>query len=333
MSIQRLQEILKNAEGKRIYVIGDVMLDKYLLGEVNRISPEAPVQVFDIKKSEHKFGGAANVSLNIKELGAEPFLVGVIGTDNEGTVLLSEMAKLNKNTAGMITESERPTTTKTRVIADSHHLLRIDSESKNNISAESEKKILDLLKKDSGKIDIIILQDYNKGVLTQSLIEKVVKFANDNKIKVLVDPKFYNFFEYKNVFLFKPNRKELEEALGKKTSGIEEIKKLAEELIDKINCTYLVLTLGDKGVMLFEKSNGKTKIEKIETVAREVADVSGAGDTVISTIAVCLAGGGTVSEAVKFANYAAGIVVEEVGIVPITKEKLLNHLNEIKDPN
>lgn len=333
MSAQRLQEILENAQGKRIYVIGDVMLDKYLLGEVNRISPEAPVQVFDIKKSEHKFGGAANVSLNIKELGAEPFLVGVIGTDNEGTVLLSEMAKLNKNTAGMITESTRPTTTKTRVIADSHHLLRIDSESKNNISAESEKKILDLLKKDSGKIDIIILQDYNKGVLTQSLIEKVVKFANDNKIKVLVDPKFYNFFEYKNVFLFKPNRKELEEALGKKTNDIDEIKKLAEELIDKINCTYLVLTLGDKGVMLFEKSNGKTKIEKIETVAREVADVSGAGDTVISTIAVCLAGGGTVSEAVKFANYAAGIVVEEVGIVPITKEKLLNHLNEIKDPN
>lgn len=331
MSVNRLQEILKSAQGKRIYVIGDVMLDKYLLGEVNRISPEAPVQVFDIKKSEHKFGGAANVSLNIKELGADPFLIGVIGNDNEGTVLLSEMAKLNKNTEGMITESSRPTTTKTRVIAESHHLLRIDSESKENISAESEKKILDSLKRDSNKIDIIILQDYNKGVLTKSLIEKVIKFANDNNIKVLVDPKFYNFFEYKNVFLFKPNRKEIEEALGRKTKDIEEIKKVAEDLIDKINCTYLVLTLGDKGVMLFEKSKGKTNIEKIETVAREVADVSGAGDTVISTIAVCLAGGASVSEAVKFANSAAGIVVEEVGIVPITKEKLLNHLNEIKE--
>src|SRR5688572_15803133 len=133
-NLKRLQEILKNAEGKQIFVIGDVMLDKYLLGDVNRISPEAPVQVFDIQKSEHKFGGAANVSLNIKELGAEPYLIGVIGSDNEGTILLNEMSKLNKNTDGMITESSRPTTTKTRVIADSHHLLRIDSESKENIS-------------------------------------------------------------------------------------------------------------------------------------------------------------------------------------------------------
>lgn len=330
-NINRLQEILKNAKGKKIFVIGDVMLDKYLLGDVNRISPEAPVQVFDIQKSEHKFGGAANVSLNIKELGAEPYLIGVIGSDNEGTVLLSEMAKLNKNTNGMITENSRPTTTKTRVIADSHHLLRIDSESKENISAETENKILETLKNNSGKIDIIILQDYNKGVLTKSLIGKVIEFANKNNIKVLVDPKFYNFFEYKNVFLFKPNRKELEEAFGRKAKDMQEIEKLADELMGKMNCTYLVLTLGDKGVMLFEKTNGKTNIEKIETVAREVADVSGAGDTVISTIAVCLAGGATVSEAVKFANYAAGIVVEEVGIVPITKEKLINHLNEIKD--
>jgi rfaE bifunctional protein kinase chain/domain len=328
---KRLQEILKNAKGKQIFVIGDVMLDKYLLGDVNRISPEAPVQVFDIQKSEHKFGGAANVSLNIKELGAEPYLIGVIGSDNEGTVLLSEMTKLNKNTDGMITESSRPTTTKTRVIADSHHLLRIDSESKENISAETENKILETLKNNSGKIDIIILQDYNKGVLTKSLITKIIEFANNNKIKILVDPKFYNFFEYKNVFLFKPNRKELEEAFGRKAKDMKEIEKLAEELIDKMNCTYLVLTLGDKGVMLFEKENGKTKFEKIETVAREVADVSGAGDTVISTIAVCLAGGASASEAVKFANYAAGIVVEEVGIVPITKDKLLNHLNEIKE--
>lgn len=320
----RLKEIVSNASGKKICVIGDVMLDRYLLGDVTRISPEAPVQVFDIKKSEHKFGGAANVSLNIKELGAEPVLIGVIGNDNEGSIIIEQMKNSGKTTLGILEEDKRPTTTKTRVIADSHHLLRIDSESKQNISEETENRILGILKNDYYEIEAIILQDYNKGVLTKSLINNVIKFANDNNIKVLVDPKFYNFFEYKNVFLFKPNKKELEEALGKKARNDDELIQFAEELADKINCKYLVLTLGDKGVMLFEKNNGDKKIEKIDTYARKVADVSGAGDTVISTIAVCLAGGATVSEAVIIANYAAGIVVEEVGIVPITKEKLIS---------
>lgn len=320
----RLKEIVSNASDKKICVIGDIMLDRYLLGDVTRISPEAPVQVFDIKKSEHKFGGAANVSLNIKELGAEPILIGVIGNDNEGSIIIEQMKNSGKTTIGILEEDKRPTTTKTRVIADSHHLLRIDSESKQNISEETENRILGILKNDYYEIEAIILQDYNKGVLTKSLINNVIKFANDNNIKVLVDPKFYNFFEYKNVFLFKPNKKELEEALGKKAKNDEELIQFAEELADKINCKYLVLTLGDKGVMLFEKNNGDIKIEKIDTYARKVADVSGAGDTVISTIAVCLAGGATVSEAVIIANYAAGIVVEEVGIVPITKEKLIS---------
>jgi len=322
INTNRLNEILTQSKGKKICVIGDVMLDRYLLGDVTRISPEAPVQVFDIKNSEHKFGGAANVSLNIKELGSEPVLIGVIGNDNEGKIIIEQMKNSGKTTIGIIEEDNRPTTTKTRVIADSHHLLRIDSESKQNISEETESQILNILKNDYYEIEAIILQDYNKGVLTKSLINNVIKFANDNNIKVLVDPKFYNFFEFKNIFLFKPNRKELEEALGKKAKNENELLEFAEELFDKINCKYLVLTLGDKGVMLFEKTNGEIKTEKIPTFARKVADVSGAGDTVISTIAVCLAGGASVSEAVKIANFAAGIVVEEVGIVPITKEKL-----------
>ncbi|MCB0725003.1 MAG: D-glycero-beta-D-manno-heptose-7-phosphate kinase [Ignavibacteriae bacterium] len=328
MDRKSVEGLLSNSKNRKIFIIGDVMLDKYMMGEVTRVSPEAPVQVFDIKKTEYKLGGAANVSHNVNSLGAYPFLIGVIGDDEEATMFKDVMGGFGQNTGGLIAESGRPTTAKTRVIADSHHLLRIDSESKEDISEETENKILESLESNKGDIDIIILQDYNKGVLTPSLIKKVMDFANMNEIKTLVDPKFFNFFEYENAFLFKPNRKEFEQAIGKKINGEDDLLRYSEELIEKLNCKYLVLTLGEHGMMLFEKSDGEIVYTKIDTRARKVADVSGAGDTVISTIAVCLAGGASVIDAVTISNYAAGIVVEEVGIVPIDKQKLIESIPE-----
>lgn len=321
-----LEKIFNSANDKKIYIIGDIMLDRYLLGDVTRISPEAPVQVFDIRKSEYRLGGAANVGFNVKTLGSEPVLIGVTGNDQEGKLLSDELEKLSLSIEGIITENNRPTTCKTRVISDSHHLLRIDSESKEDISSDSQKKILELLKKNVSEIGIIILQDYNKGVLSKELIHSISEFANENKIKVLVDPKFENFFEFKNVYLFKPNRKELEDALGKKAKSPEDFNEFANELVNRINCENVILTLGELGMMIFEKTNGKVNIEKIATKAMSVADVSGAGDTVISTIAVCLAGGANVKDAAVISNFAAGIVIKEVGIVPIYKDVLIDYI-------
>lgn len=328
MNFTKLNSIFSKANGKKIVVIGDIMLDRYLLGNVTRISPEAPVQVFDIGTSENKLGGAANVAYNIKTLGAEPLLIGVCGNDDEGKILKNVFEDLGISTEGIIAEANRNTTCKTRVIAAAHHLIRLDSESRTKISEDSSGSILKILEKTKNDFDIIILEDYNKGVLTKSLIHSVIEFAKENSKKILVDPKFENFFEYKDVFLFKPNRKELEDAILKRTDGIDELTERAKDFIKKINCKNLVLTLGEHGMLLIENNNDKIEIVKVPTQARKVSDVSGAGDTVISTIAVCLAGGAEVKESVIIANFAAGLVVEEVGIVPIYKDILIEHLVE-----
>lgn len=328
MNLKDLNSIFSQAKDKKIVVIGDIMLDRYLLGNVTRISPEAPVQVFDIGTSENKLGGAANVAYNIKTLGAEPLLIGVCGNDDYAKILKNVFDGLGISNDGIICEDNRMTTCKTRVIAAAHHLIRIDSESRTNISEESNKNILALLEQNENDFEIIILEDYNKGVLTKSLIHSVIDFAKKNNKKILVDPKFENFFEYKDVFLFKPNRKELEDAILKRTNGIDELTERAIEFIKKINCKNLVLTLGEHGMLLIENNDGKIEKITVPTQARKVSDVSGAGDTVISTIAVCLAGNASVKDSVIIANFAAGLVVEEVGIVPIYKDILIEHLVE-----
>jgi D-glycero-beta-D-manno-heptose-7-phosphate kinase len=325
---KNIDKILAKSSGNKICIVGDIMLDRYMLGDVTRISPEAPVQVFDIKKTEPKLGGAANVSLNIKTLDAEPFLIGVIGKDIEGEILRQVLKNQKQNVEGLIESNDRPTTCKTRVIASSHHLLRIDSESKREISNDIEKQIMNMLNENAGEFKILILQDYNKGVLTKSLIKKIIEFSKINKIKILVDPKFDNFFQYKNSFIFKPNRKELEDAFGRKAKNDVELMKICRDLLNKVKCENLVLTLGEYGMKVFNNSNGKLKIHSVKTKARRVSDVSGAGDTVISTLAVTLSGGANIIESVEIANIAAGIVVEEVGIIPIRKDVLIKHIKE-----
>jgi len=320
---QRLDEIFSGFNNKRIFVIGDLMLDVYIWGKVGRISPEAPVPIVEVEEESYRFGGAANVGMNVRTLGGIPVLVGVIGYDKEGTVIDALMEENELEKDGIFYDEDRPTTVKTRIIAHSQHVVRVDKEDKRNISEEMENKILQFLHQRKNEIDGIILEDYNKGVLTKNLIKQVIEFANKNKILITVDPKFDNFFEYRNVTVFKPNRKETEDALGIKLNSEENVLEAGKRLKEKLNPEYLLLTRGEKGMTLFTK-NGD--FHTIPTRARKVADVSGAGDTVIATITMALAAGAEIEEAATIANLAAGLVCEEVGVVPIDRQLLYNAL-------
>jgi len=328
-TIKKLNSLKKKFYNKKIAVIGDMMLDCYYWGEVSRISPEAPVPVVAIDNEFSRFGGAMNVAHNILTLGGIPLPIGVIGNDYNGKILRTLMAELKINDSFIIIDKERPTTTKTRVIAHNQHVVRIDKEDLTPINSKIENKIIDVLKKNIKNIDAIILEDYNKGVLTSRLIEEIINIANESKKIITVDPKFNNFFSYKNVTVFKPNRKETEDVLGIKIRTSEDITNAGNTLIEKLKAKYVLLTLGEEGVALFE--NGKTE-RKIPTKARKVADVSGAGDTVISTLTIALAAGADIYDAAYLANFAGGLVCEEVGIVPISIDKLFNEvIEEIKE--
>jgi len=321
ISEKRLLQLKKNIKGKRIAIIGDMMLDIYFWGDVKRISPEAPVPVLEVENEFYRFGGAANCALNIASLNGKAEPIGVIGYDNYGTIFNSLLSEQNISHHGIIEDDTRPTTAKTRVIADSQHIVRIDKESKQIINQLMQNKILDYIKSIIKDLDGIILQDYNKGVLSAPLIAQVIELANKNKKLVTVDPKFNNFYEYKNVTVFKPNRKEAEDILGMKIKTDADISFAGNTLLKKLNAKNILLTLGEGGIAVFEK--GKPE-KHMPTKARKVADVSGAGDTVISTLTMALAAGANIYEASYLANYAGGLVCEEVGIIPIDIEKLFD---------
>lgn len=319
LSENRIKELEKNFSGKKIAVIGDMMLDGYFWGEVKRISPEAPVPVLEVEEEFFRFGGAANVALNISTLGGVPVPVGIIGYDNYGTIFTSLLNEFKIIDDGIFIDESRPTTTKTRVIADNQHVVRIDKESKDYITESTKKRLFKFIENQINELDGIILQDYNKGVLTESLIKDVIDLANKNKKLITVDPKFENFYSYKHATVFKPNRKEMEAKLGAKIVTVEEISIAGKKIMEQLKAKYLLLTLGEEGIAIFE--NGKP-VERMETKARKVADVSGAGDTVISTLTIAMAAGADIMEASYLANYAGGLVCEEVGIVPIERKKL-----------
>ncbi len=323
---ERLHELQNKFNGKNIAVVGDLMLDCYFRGIVKRISPEAPVPVIEVDNEFYRFGGAANVALNLVKLGANPFPLGVVGKDNYSDIFRNLLDEANITSECLITDEKRPTTAKTRVIAHHQHVVRIDKESTESISQEIEDTIVKNLEERVGILDGIILQDYNKGVLTPSLIEKVITLANKHDILITVDPKFNNFFAYKNVTVFKPNRKEAEDVLGMRIKSSEDVDKAGKTLLTKLQAKYILLTLGEDGIAVFE-SNGSSK--RMPTKARKVSDVSGAGDTVISTLTMALASGANIYEASFLANYAAGIVCEEVGIVPIEQSKLFDIVEQV----
>jgi rfaE bifunctional protein kinase chain/domain len=323
--LRRMNELKKKFKGLKVAVVGDMMLDCYFQGDVKRISPEAPVPIVEVGNEFFRFGGAANVALNILKLGGTPLPVGVIGYDNDGSIFTSLVNELNINPDGIFLDEERSTTSKTRVIANDQHVVRIDKESKEYLAKKIQGKIFKYLEAHSNSLNAIILQDYNKGVLSPSLIERIVRLANSKNIIITVDPKFNNFFSFKNVTVFKPNRKEAEDVLGMKIISDEDISFAGNKILERLDAKYVLLTLGKEGIAVFEK--GKPE-KRMSTRARKVADVSGAGDTVISTLTMALAAKANIIEASYLANYAGGIVCGEIGIVPIELDKLFNTVKE-----
>lgn len=315
----RLHELFGGMRQKFIAIIGDVMLDRYIWGNVTRISPEAPVPVVDVLRESNHLGGASNVAMNVKSLGAVPVLIGAVGDDANAYDLRRIFEETNIITDFLVVDAQRPTTVKTRIIAGSQHVVRIDFEHRKAIGEATQSKIIDKLEEHISSLEVIILQDYNKGVVTRELITKVTMLAKSRDIPVLVDPKFHNFFEYTGVTLFKPNRKETEDALGRKLTDEESIRDAAHALKTKLGAENVLLTLGELGMVLLQRDD---TITRIPTRARKVADVSGAGDTVIATLASALGAGASIIEAAHLANLAGGLVCEEIGIVPVDQDAL-----------
>lgn len=319
VSATKLLDILGRIWRRNIVVLGDLMLDRYIWGAVTRISPEAPVPIVEVESESFSLGGAANVANNVQALGARVIPIGVVGHDNEGQSLISMAAGAGFETGGIIIDTRRPTTVKTRVIAHNQHVVRIDQETRETISAQTYEKILSFIKTILPTVDAMIIEDYNKGLIHPELVSEVIECAAKRKIITAVDPKFDNFWAYKGVTVFKPNRREAEAVLGVRLDTQKEVMRAAQKLQKKLECENVLITLGERGLHLLDLHNNH---HAIPTRAKKVHDVSGAGDTVIGTLTAALAAGASILEAAHLANFAAGVVVAEVGAVPISPSKL-----------
>jgi len=329
LTTDRLRNLFEGFHRKTLMVIGDLMLDQYFWGNVSRISPEAPVPVVEIESESYRFGGAANVSHNVSALGARVIPVGVIGDDNSGLALKRLHEEKGLPVQGLIVDPERPTTVKTRIIAHGQHVVRTDREVKKGISKKIQNRILDFFTSRLDTIDGLILEDYNKGLLVPHVIESVIELSNRKGVPVFVDPKVDHFMHFKHVTLFKPNRKETADILGIRLDSNEALERAGQRLLEKLECDGVLITLGEEGMMLMEA--GKP-LYRIPTRAQKVHDVSGAGDTVIATMAVAVTGGANLREGATIANHAAGIVCGEVGVVPVDRARLLAMLIEESGP-
>ncbi len=314
-----LVSIIAAFAGKRIAVLGDLMVDRYYWGAVRRVSPEAPVPVVEVDTESVRLGGAANVANNIRSLGGTPVVIGIVGDDHVGSVLRDLVRDAGFDGSGLVTDASRPTTVKTRVIAQGQHVVRIDNESKAPCSADLRARLVDIVRRELPALDGIIVEDYNKGVVSKELIREVVALAQDRRTIITVDPKFDNFLEYKNVTVFKPNRREAEEVLGGRLRTVEEVERAGRELLRLLGAENVLLTRGEDGMSLFEGNGG---VLHLPSAATNVQDVSGAGDTVIATLTMALASGAAIREACILANCAGGVVVGAVGIVPIRPDEL-----------
>ncbi|MEA2005768.1 MAG: D-glycero-beta-D-manno-heptose-7-phosphate kinase [Acidobacteriota bacterium] len=316
-NLSRMKTLIENFKGKRIIVLGDLMLDKYIWGDVVRISPEAPVPVVEVKKDSTCLGGAGNVYHNLETLGASPLLVGIVGADPEGRWIIKNAS----NSQGIIIDEQRPTTVKTRIIAHHQQVVRVDVEKKHPISQDIENQLFDFIKGE--QCAGILLSDYNKGILSPSLMSKVLSFTKDNEIPVFVDPKVENFFLFSPVTLITPNHSEAEKIVHYECLSNEQVEKAGEEILSRVSAKYLILKRGENGMSVFEKGQ---KSYHIPANAKEVYDVTGAGDTVIATAALALLSGATIREAAFLANAAAGVVVGKIGTAAIHADELLGTL-------
>ena len=323
------QDLFDQFSTKRVLVIGDVMVDAYLMGKVNRMSPEAPVPIVDLFEKDERIGGAGNVALNLAALGASPIICSVIGTDAEGERLIHLFNEANISTDGIYASSNRRTTVKTRVLSNNQQLLRIDSEDTTLIDTTEEGELLKQITSvlEIG-IDGIIFEDYNKGVLTPSLISDVLALAQTHQIPTTVDPKKDHFFEYKGCTLFKPNLKELKEGLQVDfdfSRNQSAFLNAVNELQSRLGNSISFITLSEHGVFIQEEEQPIF----IPAHLRNIADVSGAGDTVIAVATLCLISGADVQTIAAISNIAGGLVCEQPGVVSIEKERLLNEVTKL----
>ena len=324
-----MTNIFEKFNSLNVLIIGDVMIDSYIWGKVERISPEAPVPVVRVTKKENRLGGAANVALNIQALGACPHICAVIGDDSDGENFLSLLKAQGLSEEGLIKIKTRPTTVKTRIIAHNKQIARVDAETERNLSSSNTLLVLNKIKQiiANHRIDAIIYEDYDKGLITEELIDKTVKLAKEMGIITVVDPKKRNFHAYKGVQLFKPNLKELREGLKIDVDplNIEQVEQAVNRLKKQLGAKTVMLTLSEHGVYV-SSENGNNHILAHK---RTIADVSGAGDTVIATAALCLAAGLNEFKTAEIANLAGGLVCEHVGVVPIDKARLLREIQDL----
>jgi len=317
-----VDDIFEAFAGVNVLIVGDVMLDRYVSGNVERISPEAPVPVLHVKQTENRLGGAANVALNLKSLGARPYLCSVVGDDDDSITFAKTLQQKRISKTGILPSSARMTTVKSRILSRNQQLLRLDSEHTHDLNEEETTNLLQKIREilDSNEIHVIILQDYNKGVLTPELIRTVLTEAIRRDIPTVVDPKYTNFFAYRRATLFKPNLREVRAMLDFEINPNDNttLEKAATAIRQEIGNSYTLITLSDKG-MYFD--DGATNFI-IPAEVRNIADVSGAGDTVLSVMALGIAAKLEPKTMVQLANLAGGLVCEKVGVVPVDLEEL-----------
>ncbi|RKY39833.1 MAG: D-glycero-beta-D-manno-heptose-7-phosphate kinase [Candidatus Omnitrophota bacterium] len=328
MNRRRLIELIRRFKQARILVIGDFILDQFIWGDVSRISPEAPIPVVFVHKKTFMLGGALNVVSNIYSLGGKVYACGVVGKDAGARILLNELRKKGIETEGVIIDKNRPTTLKTRIIARHQQVVRVDEEKIAPLSSDDFSQFLDYLKRKITEVDLILIEDYGKGVITAELLEEIGRLNKVYNRMITVDPKEEHFSYYKGVNAITPNYQEALKAVQSLCPGktrIEKVEDIGKKLLQKLRCKAVLITLGEKGMCLFEKS----KVIHIPTIAQEVFDVSGAGDTVIATFSLALCAGATMKEAAYLSNYAAGIVVGKVGISAVSSEELRRKIEEL----
>jgi D-beta-D-heptose 7-phosphate kinase/D-beta-D-heptose 1-phosphate adenosyltransferase len=313
----RLTTLLSAAATKRVAVVGDAMLDVYLRGDVERISPEAPVPVVRVRDRRYALGGAGNVAQNVRAVGAHCDLVAAVGDDSGGAQLRRMLGEIEANLSALVTV-ERPTTTKTRIVARSQQVVRVDEEEDADLDGEEVERLLVALQDSIATADALVLEDYNKGVLVPKVIDVAMQAARVKGIPIVVDPKYRNFFLYRGATIFKPNRRELEAALGAEVD-LEHPEALPATF-SRLGVEHLLLTLGERGMALISPGGA---IKRVPTVAREVYDVVGAGDTVTAYLALTLAAGGSATEAAIIANFAAGVEVGKLGAATVSPDEVL----------
>lgn len=307
-----------------VLVVGDVMLDTYYWGNVERMSPEAPVPIVAVKKVERRLGGAGNVVANLQSLAAIPLVATIIGKDSAGDQIIDLLSKNEINSHYIIRSENRTTTEKIRIINQTEHIVRCDFEQENDINEQEEKALFSMIENclQQHPIKVIVLQDYNKGVLTATLIEKVINLARETNIPVTVDPKKKNFFSYKNATLFKPNLKEVKEALDMEVDALNDqsLTDVATRLLELLQCENIFITLSEHGAFYMNKNN---ESHHLKAHPRSIVDVSGAGDTVISVASLCIGNNFSMADTAALANLAGGLVCEEAGVASLSLHRLI----------